>query len=80
MSIDKDKKRLTQAHTLTEVRREHKSNEMITVYQVNNDEEEQSKRYIYCALIPSFQIQDSLADSTWDLEFSHGMPSWCNIP
>ena len=75
MSIDKDKKRLTQAHTLTEVRREHKLNEMITVYQVNNDEEEQSKRYIYCALIPSFQIQDSLADSTWDLEFSRGMPS-----
>ncbi len=75
MSIDKDKKRLTQAHTLAEVRREHKLNEMITVYQVNNDEEEQSKRYIYCALIPSFQIQDSLADSTWDLEFSRGMPS-----
>ena len=75
MSFDKDKKRLTQAHTLTEVRREHKLNEMITVYQVNNDEEEQSKRYIYCALIPSFQIQDSLADSTWDLEFSRGMPS-----
>jgi hypothetical protein len=75
MSFDKDKKRLTQAHTLAEMRREHKLNEMITVYQVNNDEEEQSKRYIYCALIPSFQIQDSLADSTWDLEFSRGMPS-----
>ena len=75
MSINTDKKRLSQAHTLTEMRRELKLNEMVTVYQEYEDNEEHSKHYIYCALIPSDKIQDALADSTWDLEFSRGMPS-----
>ncbi|RKU06236.1 hypothetical protein C6501_19170 [Candidatus Poribacteria bacterium] len=75
MSINADRKRLSQAHILAEMQRELKSNDMITVYQVDKDIEEHSKRYIFCALIPSSHIQDSLADSTWDLEFSDGMPS-----
>ncbi len=75
MSINADKKRLSQTHTLAEIQRELKSNKMVTVYQVDKDAEEHSKRYIFCALIPSSQIQDALADSTWDLEFSDGMPS-----
>lgn len=75
MSINADKKRLTQTHILAEMQRELKSNDMVSVYQVDKDIEEHSKRYIFCALIPSSHIQDSLADSTWDLEFSDGMPS-----
>ncbi len=75
MSINADKKRLSQTHILAEMQRELKSNDMVTVYRVDKDTEEHSKRYIFCALIPSSQIQDSLADSTWNLELSDGMPS-----
>ncbi len=75
MSINTDKKRLSQTHTLAEMQRELKSNDMVTVYRVDKDTKKHSKRYIFCALIPSSQIQDSLADSTWNLELSDGMPS-----
>lgn len=74
MSIKADKNRLLQAHNIEKMQREHKPNDMITVYQVCEDKEEHSKNYIYCALIPTSQIQDSLADSTWDLEFTRGIP------
>lgn len=75
MSIDADKWRLLQTHTLTEMQRVHKLNEMVTVYRVPDDEENHSKHYIYCSLIPSDKVQEALADSTWNLEFSDGLPS-----
>ena len=74
MSIKTDRKRLSQAHTLTEMQRELKLNEMVTVYHEYEDKEEHSKHCIYCALIPSDKIQDALAHSDWDLTFYRGMP------
>ena len=73
MSVNGDKRRLSQAQNLQNVQSTQKFNEMLTVYQ--EYEEEYSKRYIYCALIPSDHIEEALSDSTWDLEFSQGMPS-----
>ena len=73
MGINTDKNRLSQAQNLQNVQSTQKFNEMLTVYQ--EYEEEYSKRYIYCALIPSAHIEEALSDSTWDLEFSQGMPS-----
>ncbi len=74
MSIKADKNRLTQAHNITKMKRVHKLNEMLTVYQENKDNEEHSKQYIYCALIPSSQIQNSLADTDWVLTNYRGIP------
>ena len=73
MSIDRDKRRLSQAQTLQHMQRDMKLNEMLTVYQ--EPTEEYSKHYIYCALIPSAQIKKSLSVSTWDMEFSQDIPS-----
>ena len=73
MSINTDKRRLSQVQSLEKIQRNLKWNEMLTVYQKHT--EEYSKYYIYCALIPSAHIEEALSDSTWDLEFSHGMPS-----
>ena len=73
MSINTDKKRLSQVQTLQHIQRDMKWNEMITVYQEYT--EEYSKHYIYCALIPSAHIEKALSVSTWDMEFSRGMPS-----
>ncbi len=74
MSVNADKKRLSQTHTLTKMQRELKLNEMVTVYQEYEDKAEHSKHYIYCALIPSDRIQDALAHSDWDLTLNRGMP------
>ena len=73
MSINTDKKRLSQVQTLQDMQRDMKGNEMITVYQ--EPTEEYSKHYIYCALIPSAHIKKSLSVSTWDMEFSQDIPS-----
>ena len=72
MDINTDKRRLSQAQTLKYMQRDLKWNEMLTVYQ--EDIQEYSKYYIYCALIPSAHIEETLSVSTWDLEFSRGMP------
>ena len=73
MGIDTDKRRLSQVQTLQHMQRDMKLNEMLTVYQAYT--EENSKHYIYCALIPSAHIEKALSVSTWDMEFSQGMPS-----
>ena len=73
MSIDADKRRLSQVQTLQNMQRSLKWNEMLTVYQAYT--EEYSKHYIYGALIPSVHIEEALSVSTWDMEFSQCMPS-----
>lgn len=73
MSIDGDKRRLSQVQTLQNIQRSLKWSEMLTVYQTYT--EEYSKHYIYCALIPSVHIEEALSVSTWDMEFSQCMPS-----
>ena len=73
MSIETDRRRLSQVQTLQNIQRDLKWNEMLTVYKSYT--EEYSKYYIYCALIPSAHIKEALSVSTWDLEFSQCMPS-----
>ncbi len=73
MSLDTDKRRLSQVQTLQHMQRDMKWHEMLTVYQAYT--EEHSTHYIYCVLIPSAHIEKALSVSTWDMEFSQDMPS-----
>lgn len=73
MDINGDKRRLAQMQVLQNMQRDWRLDDMLPVYQTFT--EEYSKHYIYCALIPSAHIKESLSDSEWDMEFSQGMPS-----
>lgn len=73
MSLDTDKRRLSQVQTLQHMQRDMKWHEMITVYQAYT--EGNSKHYVYCVLIPSAHIEKALSVSTWDMEFSQDIPS-----
>jgi len=73
MDINGEKRRLSQVQTVQHMQRNIKLNEMLTVYQAYT--EEYRKHYIYCVLIPSAHIKESLSVSTWDMEFSQDMPS-----
>ena len=67
MSIDLE--RLSLAQRLKYMRRNLKLTEMIPVYW-------NKKEFgIYCALIPSIQVERALAKSSWDLHFYQGTPS-----
>lgn len=46
--------------------------EMVAVYW--SERKENHNYGIYCALIPTTQIQDSLSDPQWDLMHGHGLP------
>ena len=74
MSIDLDRKRLTQEKSLKWLLRDMKPAEMITVNRwVKNGSHEYA---IYCALIPSYKIEQALSDpADWDLHFYQGTPS-----
>lgn len=72
MDIKKEKKRLSQTQTLQHIQRNLKLNEMLPVYETYT--EGYSKRYTYCVLIPSAHIEKTLSVSTWDMEFSQGIP------
>ena len=65
MSIDLDQKGLSLAKMLAYMRQELKLTEMIPVYW--NREE----FGIYCALIPSHQVEQVLSKSSWDLTLYH---------
>ena len=75
MSIDLDRKRLAQDESLKSLLRKMKLTDMVTVYQWVREED--SHEYaIYCALIPSRQIERALSDpADWDLHFYEGTPS-----
>ena len=69
MSIDLDRKGPSLAQRLEYMKRDLKSTEMIPVYW-------NKKEFgIYCALIPSHQVERVLAKSSWDLLLGHGVPS-----
>ena len=72
MSIRSDRARLLQEKRLESLRRESKATEMVTVYR--SDKGEHFHRGIYCALIPSDQIERALSKSTWDLSHGSGVP------
>lgn len=72
MNIDADRERLSQAKTLELLRRDIPLEELVTVYQ--SDVDSFHKTYIYCALIPTDQIELTLSDPSWDLSCGQGLP------
>ena len=75
MSIDLDRKRLAQEDPLKSLLRKMRLTEMVTMHQWIK--KEGSHEYaIYCALMPSRQIERALSDpAEWDLHFYQGTPT-----
>ena len=63
MNIDSERERLSQEKTLEYLRRELKPTDMVTVYQSNDGED--SRKYIFCALIPFDQIEWASFKQFW---------------
>lgn len=72
MNINTEKERLTQTKMLEWIKRTPQLTEMVTVYL--SDDQTPHHHGIYCALIPSDQIERVLSDSSWDLSHGQGMP------
>ncbi|MYB59010.1 MAG: hypothetical protein F4X51_21745 [Gemmatimonadetes bacterium] len=72
MSIDLDRERLSQTRMLEWLQRDLKMTEMVTVYL--SDHRESHNYGIYCALIPSAQIEQILSNPSWDFLVGTGMP------
>jgi hypothetical protein len=72
MSIDVDRERLSQTKMLEWLRRDLQLADMVTVYL--SDSEDPHDYGIYCALIPSDQIEGALSSPSWDLSHGEGMP------
>ncbi len=72
MSIDGDRDRLSQAKMLEWLQREQQMTDMLTVYL--SDTKDSRNYYIYCALIPSDQIERVVSSPSWDLLHGEGMP------
>ena len=74
MSVEQERSRLEQAKTLAKLRRDISPAEMLTVYQDRQDDVR--SHGIYCALIPSKQIDEVLDVTEWDLLPDDGLPYW----
>ena len=72
MSVDEDRERLSQGQMLKWLRRDLPMNEMIPVYQ--SDRDGQHNHGVYCALIPSGQIEQTLSRPAWNLFHDKGLP------
>lgn len=72
MNIQNDKERLTQQKVLKSILGEYKITDMVTVYY--SDDEGSYNRGIYCALVPSDQIEHILSGTTWNLSHGDGLP------
>ena len=72
MSLDEDRERLIQSQMLKWLERDLQTNEMVPVYLSERDE--QHSYGIYCALIPSGQIERVLSRPAWDLFHGNGFP------
>ena len=77
MSIDLDRKRLSQAERLERLQRDQKMTEMIDVcfssYKSSNSDPD-SDIVIYCALIPLDGIDQVFSSPSWNLSWGAGMP------
>ena len=72
MSIDSDRARLSQEKRLESLRREPRLTDMVTVYRTYRNEF--SNGGIYCALIPSANIEKAISTVTWDVRMNGGKP------
>lgn len=73
MRISSGRARLSQKKTLEELRREPKLTDMVTVYR--SDGNGPSSQFIYCALIPSAQLECALSTMNCSLNVDWGMPA-----
>ena len=72
MTIEADRERLSQAKLLASLSRELPITEMVTVYL--SDRGDPHNHGISCAMVPSANIEKSLALPTWDLMHGGGCP------
>lgn len=72
MSISSDRARLSQKKTLEFLRGEPKLTDMVTVYR--SDRNGPSIQFIFCALLPSAQVEKAFSTLSWDLKVDLGMP------
>jgi hypothetical protein len=72
MSIEADRNRLSQVKMLKWLQRDPQITEMVTVYL--SDSEILHNYGIYCALIPSDQIERVLSRLSWDLSHGESVP------
>lgn len=71
MSLE-EQTRLSQNDMFEWLKRDMQLNDMITVY--FSEDNGGHNCGIYCALIPSNQIEQALSKPTWDLSHGHGLP------
>ncbi len=71
-ALQDELERLSQAKVLARLTREVRATEMVTVYL--SELRDQQRRGIYCALIPSARIEESLGKTSWDLRHGRGLP------
>ena len=74
MNTETERERLSQRETLQDLLRPIRITEMVTVYSTTRASDG-GHHGIYCALIPSEQIEQVLSHSSWDLSHGQGLPS-----
>ena len=67
-----ERERLSQDKLLVWLSRDFQLTDMVTVYW--SDRTDEHNYAIYCALIPSEEIESSLSRTSWDLMHGHGLP------
>ena len=72
MGIRDERERLSQAEPLAWLNRDMQLADMVTVYLTR--ESDHHDHDIYCALVPTTQIEDCLGYPTWDLAHGDGLP------
>lgn len=72
MSIESEQERLSQEKTLEYLHRELKPVDMVTVYQSKDGED--SRKYIFCGLIPFDQIEWAKSKRTWHPQPGRKLP------
>lgn len=75
MNIEKERLRLMQKATLDELLAEPKLTDMLTVYK--HDVKDSHNRGIHSILVPIDKKDDVLADFSWEMQSTDGLPSSC---
>ena len=76
MSIELERSRMSQVETLRNISRQRQLTDMVTVYELPTRDNIWSDPdfFVFCALIPSDRVEDSLSASSWDCPPEDGFP------
>ena len=74
MNTQQERKRILQTKSIKELQHRIDALDMVTIY-MEEPHDKMTRRDIYCALIPSNQIEQALSDVGWDLDCGMGWPS-----